>query len=321
MLPLVQAIGRVFARLGEKKNRSKARMKFLVAKLGMDQFTALIQEERQRLPLDPRWTDYLDEAETFEEKSLKPPTQLELEGTSEQFRRWRRMNVRPQAQPGYSMATVLLPLGDIMAWQLRSLGKVCRKYVADSVRTSVDQNLLIRWVSDGDLPALYEDLAALDLAQPGAGGISNVTACPGTDSCKLGIASSRGLAGVLQEKFQNGMSDLADRDDIKIKISGCFNSCGQHHVANIGFFGSSRRVGQHVAPIFQVILGGETAGNASSYGMSVGKVPARDVPAVVRKLTDFYTKERIGDEGFTAFTNRIGKARVKQELAEFEEYY
>src|SRR5258706_8555524 len=135
--------------------------------------------------------------------------------------------------------------------------------------------------------------------------MSNVTACPGTDSCKLGIASSRGLAGVLHEKFQNGMSDLADRENIKIKISGCFNSCGQHHVANIGFFGSSRRVGQHVAPIFQVILGGESKGNAASFGLSVGKVSSKDVPKVVRTLTELYLKERGDGEGFTEFTARL----------------
>src|ERR1019366_7381116 len=149
-------------------------------------------------------------------------------------------------------------------------------------------------------------------------GMANVTACPGTDSCKLGIASSRGLAAVLHQNFQDGMGDLADRNDIKIKISGCFNSCGQHHVGNIGFFGSSRRVGQHVAPIFQVILGGESKGNAASFGLSVGKVSSKNVPAVVRKLTDLYTKERIAEEGFTEFTNRLGKARLKQELAEFD---
>jgi sulfite reductase (ferredoxin) len=318
MLPLVQAIGRVFSRLGEKKNRAKARMKFLVAKLGIEEFGALVREERQKLPADPRWTSFLDDAETYREKPLKPPSKLDLAGTSEDFRKWHRMNVRPQAQEDYSMATIFLPLGDIASWQLRSLAQVCRKYVSDTIRTTADQNILIHWVSNGDLPAFYQALAALDLALPGAEGMANVTACPGTDSCKLGIASSRGLAAVLHEKFQNGMSDLAGRDDIKVKISGCFNSCGQHHVGNIGFFGSSRRVGQHVAPIFQVILGGESSGNAASFGLSVGKVSSKDVPAVVRKLSDLYIKDRKEGEGFTEFTNRLGKARIKEQLAEFE---
>ncbi|MBI2818150.1 MAG: nitrite/sulfite reductase [Acidobacteria bacterium] len=318
MLPLVQAIGRVFARLGEKKNRAKARMKFLVAKLGMEEFSKLIAEERQKLLPDSRWTDYLGDAETFAEKPLKPPSKLDLSSTSPAFQKWFRANVQAQAQPGYSTATVFLPLGDIASGQLRALAGVCRKYVNDTIRTTVDQNLLIRWVSDADLPAFYDDLAALALAQPGAHAMANVTACPGTDSCKLGISSSRGLAAVLHEKFQNGMADLAERDDIQIKISGCFNSCGQHHLANIGFFGGSRRTGAHVAPIFQVVLGGQTDGNAASIGLPVAKVSSKDAPEVIRKLTALYTAERIGDEGFTAFANRIGKARIKQALAEFE---
>ena len=318
MLPLAQTIARVFARLGEKKNRARARMKFLVAKLGMEQFSALIQEERLKLPSDPRWTQWLEEAERLQEKPLHPPSRLDLAGTSEKFQKWYRTNARPQAQEGYSMVTVLLPLGDIAARQLRSLAEVCRQYVQDSVRTTVEQNLLVRWVSNADLPRLHEDLTALDLGLPGAGTIADVAACPGTDSCKLGIASSRGLAAVLQQKFDNGMKDLAGRKDLRIKISGCFNACGQHHVADIGFFGSSRRVGQHVAPIFQVILGGTTQNNAASFGLSIGKVSATDVPAVVRKLADFYTREKADSENFARFSERVGKARLKQELAEFE---
>ncbi|MBI4463408.1 MAG: nitrite/sulfite reductase, partial [Acidobacteria bacterium] len=297
---------------------AKARMKFLVAKLGMEEFIRLVQEERQRLPHDPRWTEYLQEAEAFHEKPLKPPSRLDLATTSAPFQRWHRTNVRPQAQEGYSVATVFLPLGDIAAWQLRSLAQLCYKYIWDTVRTTVDQNLVIRWVSNADLPALYEDLASLELAQPGADTLANVVACPGTDSCKLGIASSRGLAAVLHENFNNSMSQYAERKDLRIKISGCFNACGQHHVADIGFFGSSRRVGQHVAPIFQVVLGGSSQGNASSFGLSMGKVSAKDVPAVVRKLTDLYAQERRDSETFADYVNRVGKGRVKLELAEFD---
>jgi len=329
MLPTAQAVSRVFARLGEKKNRGKARMKFLVAKLGVEGFAALVREEREKLLADPRWTEYVQEVERFQEKPLKPPcgpeptdggppSELNPAGASAQFQRWYRSSVRPQAQPGYSMVTVFLPLGDITGWQLRGLAQVCQKYIHDTIRTTVEQNLLLRWVSNADLPALYEDLAALDLGQPGAGTLADVSACPGTDSCKLGIASSRGLAALLQDKFGNGMSDLADRQDLRIKISGCFNACGQHHIADLGFFASSRRVGQHVAPIFQVILGGTTKDNAASFGLSVGKVAARDVPPVVRKLTEFYTREKIGSENFAEFSQRVGKARIKHELAEFD---
>ena len=318
MLPLAQAVARVFTRLGEKKNRNKARMKFLIAKLGMEEFARLVREEFEKLPHDPRWTDDLAEVETYREEPLIPPSPLRMEGASEAFGRWFSLNARPQAQDGYSMVTVFLPLGDISAWQLRSLAEVCRKYVKDTVRATVDQNLLIRWVANGDLPALYDDLAALELHLAGGNSLANVTACPGTDSCKLGIASSRGLAGVLNEKFQNGMTSYGDRADLKIKISGCFNACGQHHIADLGFFGSSRRVGQHVAPVFQVVLGGSTKANATSFGLSMGKVPAKEVPAVVEKLTDIYTAERENDETFAEYTERVGKGRIKQVLEPFE---
>ncbi|HWP84709.1 MAG TPA: nitrite/sulfite reductase, partial [Terriglobia bacterium] len=318
MLPLAQAVARVFARLGEKKNRAKARMKFLVAKLGMEEFANLIREERRKLPPDPRWTAYLSEAESFREQPLKPPSEHKTGGLSPEFEKWVRANVRPQAQAGYSMVTIYLPLGDIAAWQLRNLASLCRKYVRDTIRTTVDQNLLIRWVSNGDLPELYEDLRSLDLALPGAHGMANVTACPGTDSCKLGIASSRGLAAVLHEQFQNGMETYGQRGDLKIKISGCFNACGQHHIADIGFFGSSRRVGSHVAPIFQVVLGGTSKNNAAAFGLSMGKVSPKDVPAVVQKLTDLYTQERQGSETFAEFAQRVGKGRIKQVLDPFD---
>jgi sulfite reductase (ferredoxin) len=114
------------------------------------------------------------------------------------------------------------------------------------------------------------------------------------------------------------MNDISDRRDVRIKISGCFNACGQHHIADIGFFGSSRRVGQHVAPIFQVLLGGTTRDNAAAFGLSMGKVPARDVPRVVRKLTEIYASEKVGSETFAQFTQRVGKSRLKEALAEFD---
>jgi sulfite reductase (ferredoxin) len=318
MLPTAQAVARVFARLGEKKNRGKARMKFLIANLGMEEFRKLVLEERAKLPPDPRWTEYLEAAERFAERPLQPPSSLDLAGTSPDFQRWHRTNVRPQSQAGYSMVTIFLPLGDISAWQLRGLARLGRGFVRDTVRTTADQNLLLRWVSNADLPALYKGLAALDLARHGAGTIADVSACPGTDSCKLGIASSRGLAASLLHKFEDGMSDLAARRDVRIKISGCFNACGQHHIADIGFFGSSRRVGQHVAPIFQVLLGGTMHDNAASFGLSMGKVSAKDVPRVVRKLTELYAAEKVGEETFAQFSQRVGKGRLKEALEEFD---
>ena len=318
MLPLAQAIARVFARLGEKNNRAKARMKFLLTKLGMEEFMRLIAEEREKLPEDERWTKEFDDAEkTYSDEPLKSGSELVVpEGADPELLRWLEINARPQQQVGYSMVEVFLPLGDISGDQLRGLANLCERHVEDTVRTTVDQNFLVRWVPNGDLPAFYEGLKALDLATVGAGRLADVTACPGTDSCKLGITSSRGLAAVLHEKFNNGMADIAGRDDLKIKISGCFNSCGQHHIADIGFFGSVQRKGNKTAPVVQVFLGGATKGNASSYGLAVGKVPSKNAPAAVRKLAEFYSAEKQGEETFSDVVGRVGKVRLKEELKE-----
>ena len=323
LLPLGQAIARVFAKHGEKKNRSRARMKFLVAGMGIEKFREEVLAELERLPDDPRHTDYLERINDLKEAPLKKGSSLDLEDASlsAAFRTWHRGNVRAQRQDGYSMVTVFLPLGDITSAQFRSLANVVAKYTQGTVRTTVAQNFLVRWVSNADLPALHADLEAIDLAAPMADTIGDLTACPGTDSCKLGIASSRGLAGVLHREFaaqaNNGNGGV--RQDISIKMSGCYNSCGQHHVANIGFFGSSKRKSGRVAPVFQVILGGTTENNAGAYGLPAAKVAAHHAPAVVRKLTALFDGERQAEENFSQCMERLGKVRIREELAEFGE--
>ncbi len=328
MLPLAQAMARVFARLGEKRSRAQARMKFLVAKMGIDGFRRTVLEEREKLPPDPRWTEDIARAEEYREEPLKPPSELDL-GRSDlgkAFRAFNRANVKPQKRKGYSVVTLFLPLGDITSEQIIALAGIARRHVRDSIRTTVEQNILLRWVPDGDLPALHAELEEIGLARPGAGGTADITACPGTDSCKLGIASSRGLAAILLEEYAEagngnggGSGDGDAAPGLKIKISGCPNSCAQHHIGDIGFFGSSKRKGSHVAPVFQVVLGGNADANAVSFGMPVAKVAARKAPDVVRKLTALYRKEGRSGESFGAFSDRLGKARIASELAEFGE--
>ena len=204
LLPIAQAISRVYARLGEKRNRAAARIKFLVAKLGLEEFQRLVWEERAKLDHDPRWTGYLEEAEAFEERPLRGPGSLDLAAAaagSGEYAEWLRTNVYAQSQPGYATVTIALPLGDITSTQMRAVADMARKYIKETVRTTVEQNLVLRWVSTDDLAALHEDLKAAPLAAPGAGTIVDITACPGTDTCKLGIASSRGLAGELRERL------------------------------------------------------------------------------------------------------------------------
>jgi sulfite reductase (ferredoxin) len=320
LLPLAQAIARVFARLGEKQNRARARIKFLVAKLGIDEFRRLVEQERKILPPDPHWKTYLPQAQEFAEKPLKPAASLNGEPHPEGFDEWASTNVYRQRQSGYAVATVTLPIGDITAWQMRQLADVARKFSGENIRTTVEQNIVLRWVSEADLPALYRELKKIGLGEHGAGTILDVVACPGTDTCKLGIASSRGLAreirGRLAEKFFT--LDKAVQG-LRIKMSGCFNSCGQHHVADIGFYGNSRTIGNRKVPHFQVLLGGKWRDNAGSYGLAIGSVPSKRVPAVVERITQRFVDERQGNESFQDFITRIGKAESRKMIEDLME--
>ena len=318
LLPLAQAVSRVFARLGEKKNRNRARLKFLIEKLGIDEFRRLVEEERQTLPHDPRWTAYLDDVPNHVNAPQKDGFALNGVALPEGFREWYHTNVYAQRQAGYSVATVNLPLGDLTAQQAFALADIARKYVGDNIRTTVEQNIILRWVPDRDLPALYNALRAVGLGEPGAGSIVDITTCPGTDTCKLGIASSRGLADELRRRLITQSATLPDAiKDLKIKISGCFNSCGQHHVADIGFFGNSRRQGNFKSPHFQVVLGGQWINNAGSYGLAIGAVPAKAIPDTLDAITSRYIAERESGETFKDWVTRLGKKEVRALIEPF----
>ncbi|MDX2166598.1 MAG: nitrite/sulfite reductase [Deltaproteobacteria bacterium] len=318
ILPVMQAIARVFARLGEKRNRARARVKFLVKQLGIDEFKRLVIEERAKLPHDPRWTAYIATLSEWKETPLKAGAVLNGAAKPEGFDDFLANNVYQQRQPGYCVVTVALPLGDLTSDQTRKLADIARKYVGESLRTTVDQNIVLRWVRGADLPALYEDLRAVGLGATSANTIVDVTSCPGTDTCKLGIASSRGLAGELRNRLAERAFELdAAVRGLHIKISGCFNSCGQHHVADLGFYGVSRQVAGYQVPHFQVVLGGQWANNGGSYGLPIGAIPSKNIPAVVDRLTSRFVSERQGEETFQAFCQRIGKKELKATLDAF----
>lgn len=319
LFPLTQAIARVFARLGEKKNRNTARLKFLVTKLGLEEFRRLVLEERATLPEDPAWTAWIPKVDQYQEAPLKPPSLFQIEAArpagfpEADFRRWYGSNVYRQRQQGYFTVTISLPLGDITSDQLRRVADLARTYVKDTVRSTVEQNLVLRWVSEADLPALYQELRSAKLAEPGAGTIVDVVACPGTDTCKLGISSSRGLAGELRTRLMSRWDEL-DKviAALHIKISGCFNSCGQHHVADLGFYGVSRNKGGYAVPHFQVVLGGQWEHNAGAYGLAIGAVPSKRIPETVDRIAGRYLEGRQEEESFQSFIKRIGKAECKK---------
>jgi len=315
ILPTAQAIARVFGRHGEKKTRSRARMKFLVDKWGIEKFQEMVREERANLPEDPRWAEYLQGADSDQETPLKPPGELPSSNGSEAYHHWVKTNTREQRQAGYVTATVALPLGDLTADQLRLLADIVRRYTNGTIRTTVEQNFVIRWVSKSDLPELFKDLEAAKLGEPGAGNIVDIVACPGTDTCKLGISSSRGLAAELRNRLaeKSFQRDQAIQD-LHIKISGCFNSCGQQHVADIGFYGVSRHINGFKVPHFQVVVGGQWEENAGSYGLPIVAIPSKRIPEAVDRLTEYYLANREQDERFSQFVKRVGKAKIRQVL-------
>ena len=315
LLPTMQAISRVFARLGEKRNRARARIKFLIAHLGIDQFRKLVLEERQKLPADPRWTEFLASLNDQSERPLRPGTSLNGYQRPEGFDAWYATNVYKQRQPGYVAATVTLPLGDASADQLRTLADIARRFVKDTLRTTVEQNILFRWVSEADLPEFYQAIKAIGLGAAEAATIVDVTACPGTDTCKLGIASSRGLARELRYRLGEKSLEMDEAvKNLRIKVSGCFNSCGQHHIADIGFYGINRNVKGFQVPHFQVILGGKFHDNAGEYGVPIGAVPSKRVPEAVSTITQHYVSKRLKGERFQDFVARIGKKQIKDLL-------
>lgn len=321
LLPLSQAIARVYARLGEKKNRNKARIKFLVSDLGIEEFRRLVLEERANLETDPAWTTWLENIESYEEAALPAPVaagQTVPAEDEEGFSQWKSTNIYQQRQAGYVSVSVSLPLGDITSEQTRALADIVRKYTQDTIRTTVEQNVIIRWIHEADLPALYQDLKAVNLNIPGAETIVDVTSCPGTDTCKLGIASSRGLASELRKRLAvKGWQYDSTVKDIRVKVSGCFNSCSQHTVAEIGFYGASRMIKGYRVPHFHLILGGEWSNNAANYGQSLGAIPSKRVPDVVDFLVSTYMEEREQGENFRGFVTRVGKVELKKRLKSF----
>ena len=355
LLPYAQAIARVFSRLGEKKNRARARVKFLVAKLGIDTFRDLVDDERRKQPYDERWTSYLDSkgiAQYDEEgplltldepvltiqAPLTEPLATQFPDASSDaakrealkqyapYKEWLEQNVLEQKQEGYRMVCIKLPLGDISSFQLRTLAEISQRYIHETIRSSVEQNMLLRWVREADLAALYCDLVQIELAEPGASKITDIVACPGTDTCKLGISASRGLAAQLRDAYQRG--DLASDTSIEglhIKISGCFNSCSQHHISDLGFYGVSRKVQGHAVPHFLVVLGGQWEANAASYGLPIVAIPSKNIPEVIKRLTQRYKQERLAQnegalskvpqqETFRDFIQRLGKVEIKRSL-------
>ncbi len=313
LLVTIAAIVRVFDRTGNRDNKNLARLKFVIRNLGMATFSDLVFKERDglRAVLAGKIAPVIPAPEQYRTASRGAENAGEPNGDPE-YRRWWITNVRAQKQSGYFMVSVRLTLGDITAQQLRVLSFVARQFADGWIRTTNQQNFTFRWVSNASLPAVYRLLKGVGLADPSADRLADITACPGADTCQLGITSSRGLALAIGEIFRNGHARLADEAGIRIKISGCPNSCGHHHIAAIGFSGGSKEFDRQQVPTYQVFLGASLNLDGTRYARPAVKVPAKNAPALVGRLLDLYQAERIEGEKFEAFVERVGLPKIRE---------
>ncbi len=314
VLRTAHAIVEVFNRDGERKNRNRARIKFLVEKIGWDDFTRRVFEARERLPAGFA-NELLDLSLTEEDPVVW--TWREAEPDEPAYREWRETNVVGQRQAGFSAVHVVLPIGDVRGVQLHAVAKAAAVYGDGHVRATRWQNLLLRWVPHENLPALWRKLRESGLAEPGAEGIGDITSCPGADTCNLGITSSRGLARALRTLVLDTPERFAAARDLQVKISGCPNSCAQHYIADVGFFGNAKKLGDRDVPTYQVLVGGGGA-PGDEFAEPVLKVPAKRAPDVFQRIVGLFAAERRPTERFYDFARRIGVERFRRALAEFE---
>ncbi|MGZ4165293.1 MAG: nitrite/sulfite reductase [Solirubrobacteraceae bacterium] len=315
-LKVTEACMRIFDRQDFLRvNRARARIKVLIDKVGIDAFRDMVEEE-----LDGEWVAERDFSldEIFfdvDEEALAPAAGMHYASTNgdrRQFDRFMESNVQAQRQGGFSTVEVKVVRGDLTPDQLRGLGELMRRYSGGLARTTVHQNLVLRWVRDESVYEVWQGLLELGLGEAGADEISDGVSCPGTDSCKLGITSSMGLNGAIQERIAEMAIDDPLTRRIHIKNSGCPNGCGQHHIADIGFYGASIKVGEKTIPAYIPHIGGKYEGGEVRYGQRLkARLPAKRVPEAVERWVRFYESDRQDGELFPAFVDRVG-------VAEFE---
>lgn len=302
IIPLIEAVLRVFDRHGERNSRHKARLKFLIAKIGFEAFMQLVEEEKLSLKV-----------QTYKINTEKSESEAGIESTSStidsvEFQNWFKTNAFAQKQAGYYGVFVRVPLGNISSTVSRSLIEKLQGLVADDVRVTVNQGLLLRFVKAENLATVFEILSEHNLAAPGANSIVNITACPGTDTCNLAISDSTSISLELEKVMKEDFPELIEENNMQIKISGCMNACGQHSMAHIGFHGSSLKSAGKVLPALQVLLGGGTTGNGGGrIADKVIKVPSKRGPQLLRVVLNDYETNGLEGEYFNDYYDRQGE--------------
>jgi len=305
VIPFIESVLRVFDRHGERNSRHKARMKFLIQKIGFEEFMNLVQAETKALK---NHSYPISDAAAWE---VSEPTQLSDVATpsSEVYNTWLTTNTFEQKQKGFHGVYVRILNGNISSDTSRSLIDALQGYIGDDVRITINQGLLLKFVPTANLPYVFQTLAAHELAAPGANSIANITACPGTDTCNLAISDSTNITSKLEQVINDEFPALIHDSQMKIKISGCMNACGQHSMASIGFHGSSLKApDKRVLPALQVLLGGATLGNGEGrIADKVIKVPSKRGPEVLRIVLNNYEENANDGEYFHEYYDRLGE--------------
>jgi sulfite reductase beta subunit-like hemoprotein len=342
---VAEAVLRVFHRLGDYKHKQRNRMKFLIQAMGWEAwkaefdrtFAEVKAEGGRSLPFDPEAPPEEEAPEGPRSRAPEPEQAAARVGAAETrgpglrplvrpvltvfddaLRRWAATNVRGQKQDGFATVTVTVPLGDLTGEQMRVLADLADAYGDGTVRTTIEQNLVFRWIRQEDVPALHRRLAAAGLGDADAMTSADVTSCPGAEACRLAVTQSRGLGRLLIDHLAARPDLVAAAPDLTVKISGCPNGCGQHHIAGLGFQGSVRKVGGRAVPQYFVMLGGGVDAEGASFGRIAAKVPARRVPEAMERLIALYRAERRDDEAAAAFFRRADAASVSALLADLE---
>ncbi len=303
LIPFIESVIRIFDRFGERAKRMKARMKFLVKDLGLDEFLKLVKEEEKSLPFKTYPIEYKD----YEAAQKLPSPEIikVAEPIDLAYEQWKLTNIIPQKQNGYVAIGIKVKLGDFYTDKARLLADLIKEYANNELRFTLRQNILIRDVKEELIPFFYQELKKLGFVDRGYNTLGDITACPGTDTCNLGIASSTGAASVLEDVIFNEYPQYLNNKDLTIKISGCMNACGQHNMASIGFQGMSIKEGKNVLPALQVLLGGGTLGNGEGrFADKVIKIPSKRGPQALRILLDDFEANALQGEAFLSYYDR-----------------
>src|SRR3984893_578633 len=318
---LATATLRLFDRYGERKARMKARMKFLIETMGWETFRARLDEERQLVgPISLE--DYLQESRDFVPETGERLRRLKILNSrisDYQFKEWVRDSVIEHKTAGFRGVHVRIKLGDLTAERARQLAEVVRQFSAGQLKISIEQNIYLPWVREEELWDLYVSLAELSLAERGVGTIADVTTCPGSDTCRLGIASAKGLGSALSSAIGDAFNGpLAKYGELarplRIKISGCPNGCAHHSIANIGFYAAALSHEDRSVPAYFVTVGGQTVPNNAQFGSLIGKLPANNRVKLTETLLKLYEEEKLPADDFNSFVTRTGTKRLKEIL-------